>query len=282
MLAELPSDETTTAIRAELYAALGDLYYFEDHLQAAASYYQNALRLFQQIDAKLGQANTLKSLGDLAMRVDDLTSAAQHFQNALSLFQQIDAKLGQANTRAGLGDLYDRLDQPDEAIQQYDLALETFREIRDRYSIARTILLSVGPFLTRRGQVEAAFENYALGLLVTLDMDSQFFIAFQEVVVQRSQELAQSQPEQAAAGCAALLSELKQAQAEAGPSSNDQEQALLGLAALLFQAIQMAALAAGQSGPERQARLAQAQQLAQQVDAATEGAFGLAAWVEGM
>jgi tetratricopeptide (TPR) repeat protein len=216
------------------------------------------------------------------MRIADLAAAAQHYQQALTLFQQIDAKLGQANTLIGLGDLHDRLGRPDEALKSYQAGLNIFEVIQDRYSIARTILLSLGPFLIRQGQIETAFRAYATGLRVTLEMDPQFFIAFQRQVIEIAQELAPVHPDQAAAGCAALLAELQPALEEARQKQDEQLEILLGLTTAVFQVIGLASLAAEQSGSEQAETLAQARQLAGQVDQATGEAFELVAWLETM
>jgi tetratricopeptide (TPR) repeat protein len=249
-------------------------------LRQAAERYEAALKLFTQIDAKLGQANTQKSLGDLAMRVADLRQAAERYEAALKLFTQIDAKLGQANTLVGLGDLQDRQDKPEQAMQSYQMALGIYTQMSDRYSIARTILLSMGPFLTRRSQIEAAFQAYAQGLLVTLEMDAQFFWSFQNGVFQVAKEMVRTQPGQAAAGCAALLDELRPTLEQAGQSGDEQSEQLLRLTAAIFQVAGLAALAAGQSGPEQAETLVQAQELAGRVDTATGSAFNLAAWLQ--
>ncbi|MEW5956131.1 MAG: tetratricopeptide repeat protein [Chloroflexota bacterium] len=264
-------------LTARICASLRNFYIMADLLRdEAIGHYRRALAASVRLQDRDGQANTLKSLGDLDMRVDQLEAARHRYSEALALFKAIDDKLGQANTLVSWGDLQDKLGQPEEALKHYQAGLVIFEQIGDRYSMARTILLSVGPFFIRRGQAEAAFQAYAGGLLVTLEMDFQFFWAFLNGVVQEAQKLVPPQPAQAAAGCAALLAELQKAEAEV---TAEEIRDLLGLTGAIFQVIGLAGLAVGQTGPERANRLAQAQDLARQVDGVTGGAFGLVAWV---
>src|SRR5205823_498948 len=62
-------------------------------LKGAATYYQQALEEFRQIDARLGAANCLQGLADMALRTDDLKGAATYYQQALDEYRQIDERL---------------------------------------------------------------------------------------------------------------------------------------------------------------------------------------------
>lgn len=85
-----------------------------------------------------GQASCIRRLGDLAMRTDDLSAADQHFQAALKLFTQIDAKLGQANTLVSQAAVLDARGDLDAVQRNFSTALQVFGGMGDVYSQALT------------------------------------------------------------------------------------------------------------------------------------------------
>ena len=52
-----------------------------------------------------GEANTLLALGNLKMRRQDLDGALPDYRNALKIYRDIDEKLGEANALRAIEDL---------------------------------------------------------------------------------------------------------------------------------------------------------------------------------
>ena len=90
---------------AVVMRSLGDLKLRTDDLAGARQAYEQALPIFRQIEARLGEADTLKALGDLKMRTDDLAGARQAYEQALPIYRQIEARLGEANVLQSMGQL---------------------------------------------------------------------------------------------------------------------------------------------------------------------------------
>jgi tetratricopeptide (TPR) repeat protein len=241
---------------------------------------QRALASATRLQDRAGQANTLQSLGDLAMRVADLTQAAERYQAALKLFTQIDAKLGQANTLLRQADVFDAQGHLDQALKNFELALALYQSFNDTYSLA-VGLGSLGELWLRNNQPEAGYRAWAQRLLLIIALDPILFSQMSVRTVNLAKNHAHAQPDQAANGCAVLLTELQSSLEQAKQAGDEQTGQLLGLTIAIFQVIGLKTLAAGQTGPEQAETLGEAQSLAQQVDAASNNTFNLAAWVRG-
>jgi tetratricopeptide (TPR) repeat protein len=92
--------------------------------------YAKAQQLFEQVGAKLGQANVLKAIGDVQYFRKEIEAALASYAKAQQLFEQVGAKLGQANVYLALGRL--KNDAAD-----FEMAIQLYEQIRDGYSIAR-------------------------------------------------------------------------------------------------------------------------------------------------
>ena len=82
-----------------------------------------------------GAANTLKALGDLKMRRYDLDGALKDYQNALGIYQKIDANLGAANTLQSLGNLRSAEGKADESLELLLSSLKIHIRIEDMLGV---------------------------------------------------------------------------------------------------------------------------------------------------
>ncbi|QDV45129.1 NB-ARC domain protein [Stieleria neptunia] len=151
------------AALASIYRVLGDLQVRTGRLTEAEQSYAAALPIYQQIEDRLGEANTLRALGDLQVRTDRLTEAEQSYAAALPIYQQIEARLGEANTLRALGDLQVRTDRLTEAEQSYAAALPIYQQIEDRLGEANT-QLALGDLQVRTDRLTEAEQSYAAAL----------------------------------------------------------------------------------------------------------------------
>jgi tetratricopeptide (TPR) repeat protein len=102
--------------------------------------YETALKIYQHIDDKLGEAHTFTRLGDLIMWLGDLEEARSKYETALKIYQHIDEKLGEANTLWKLGDLAVQSGDLEEARPTYETALKIYQHIDDKLGEAHTLL----------------------------------------------------------------------------------------------------------------------------------------------
>ncbi len=93
-------------LQANVLQAIGDVQQFRDDRDAALVSYEEALRLFRSVGAKLGEANARMSLGDFHLAQNQWAEAIQHYEYALPVYRAIGAKLSQANTLIDIGKAY--------------------------------------------------------------------------------------------------------------------------------------------------------------------------------
>ena len=130
--------------------AIGDVQQFRDDRDGALGSYQQALALFREIGAKLGEANVLKAIGDVQQFRKDTNGALGSYQQALALFREIGDRLGEANVLAALSRFMIDSDPPQsQALLQQALTLR--EAIDDAYSMGAD-LGNYGIALLQRGR----------------------------------------------------------------------------------------------------------------------------------
>jgi tetratricopeptide (TPR) repeat protein len=143
----------------------------ENELEEARRRYEAALPLYDRIEARVGQANTLKGLGDLALRENELKEARRQYEAALALFETIEARLGKANTLHSLGDLAHQEGDHEEAVGFYVRSIQLAEAIQDGYTRA-SAQNSMIPALMALGKHKEALATAldALGYFVKVDL----------------------------------------------------------------------------------------------------------------
>ncbi|MCM8662917.1 tetratricopeptide repeat protein, partial [Accumulibacter sp.] len=157
---------------ANTLQALGDLKMRTDDLAGARQAYEQALPIYRQIEDRLGEANTLQALGDLKMRTNDLAGARQAYEQALPIFRQIEARLGEANTLRALGDLKMRTNDLAGARQAYEQALPIYRQIEARLGEANT-LQALGDLKMRTDDLAGARQAYEQALPIFRQIEAR-------------------------------------------------------------------------------------------------------------
>jgi len=130
----LPANEANRAFH------LGRVQQLRDQYDDALASYADALRLFQQVDDRLGEANVRKAIGDVHQFRKQLDDALASYADALRLFQQVGSRLGEANVRKAIGDVHQFRKQLDDALASYADALRLFQQVGDRLGEANCFL----------------------------------------------------------------------------------------------------------------------------------------------
>ncbi|MBI5704182.1 MAG: tetratricopeptide repeat protein [Chloroflexi bacterium] len=148
---------------ANVLQAIGDVQQFRDERDAALESYQKALGLFREIGDRLGEANVLKAIGDVQQFRDERDAALESYQKALGLYSEIGAKLGEANVLQAIGDVQQFRKQVDAALESYQKARGLYSEIGAKLGEAN-VLKAIGDVQQFRKQVDAALESYLKAL----------------------------------------------------------------------------------------------------------------------
>jgi tetratricopeptide (TPR) repeat protein len=152
-------------LKANVLQAIGDVQQFRDERDAALESYNQALMLFRQVGAKLGEANVLQSIGDVQQFRKDNDAALESYNQALMLFRQVGAKLGEANVRKAIGNVQQYRDERDAALESYSQALMLFRQVGDKLGEAN-VRKAIGDVQQFRDERDAALESYNQALML--------------------------------------------------------------------------------------------------------------------
>ncbi|MBY0506784.1 MAG: tetratricopeptide repeat protein, partial [Bryobacteraceae bacterium] len=156
---ESPDPQAAADARMKLAQGLS----FGGQQDRAKSLYQQALTLYQQIGARLGEANCRKALGDVALMQARYADAFDLYQQALPLYQQIGDRLGEANCRKALGDVAGMQDRYADAFDLYQQALPLYQQIGDRLGEANC-RKSLGDVARMQARYADAFDLYQQAL----------------------------------------------------------------------------------------------------------------------
>lgn len=99
------SESDEHSLKISLSDNLLKLYNYSDWIDEGLTFGERILIQFQEIGAKLGEANTWKALGDLRVRRAKLQEAEENYLHCLEMYKEIGAKLGEANAMTGLARL---------------------------------------------------------------------------------------------------------------------------------------------------------------------------------
>jgi len=155
----LKIDFDDNQLKANVRKAIGDVQQFRDDRDAALESYNEALKLFQKVGAKLGEANVLQAIGDVQQFRKETDAALESYNEALKLFQKVGAKLGEANVYLSLGGAKRENKDFSGARIDFENALETYQRIGDQYSQARA-LYRLGDCLSDEEKYQDATVQY--------------------------------------------------------------------------------------------------------------------------
>jgi tetratricopeptide (TPR) repeat protein len=110
-----------------------------------------------------------KALGDLQVRTARLADAEASYAAALALYRQVEARLGEANTLQALGRFFSASGADDQAEAAFAAALADFEANGDRYSAAVTLTYRGQHRLARRQDSGPLDWRNALDLAATVD-----------------------------------------------------------------------------------------------------------------
>lgn len=144
---------------AGVYNNLGNVLARNGRPDDAVRAWEQALRVFDEIDNGLGAAITLSNLGGAAVAKGNLALARDQFQQALERFRGLDSGQHVARTTFDLGQVAERQGRLAEAADLFQQALDAQREVTvDRALYAAAALARVRLAM---GQIEAAREVLA-------------------------------------------------------------------------------------------------------------------------
>ena len=129
-------------LEANCIKALGDVHISLAEYNEARTRYEQALPLFREIGARLGEANCITALGDVHRMLDEYNEARTRYEQAIKIYEQIGAQLGYMNALTGLADLDRHAEEWSSAKTKYleILAFELANGLRMNAAISYRLL----------------------------------------------------------------------------------------------------------------------------------------------
>jgi hypothetical protein len=131
--ASVKLDVSDNGLKANVRKAIGDVQQFRKENDAALASYAEALKLFRQVGAKLGEANTLQSMGKLevlnAKDQESYSKGMETLQLAMKLYEEVQDKVGQINILMFLARIMAGTDQKAKAREIAQTALKMLIEV---------------------------------------------------------------------------------------------------------------------------------------------------------
>lgn len=125
---------------ARITSHLGNIAAARNESAVALDHFQQALRLYQQLDDTLRQADMLNNLGYQLLDSGRYAEAQFHLEQALRLFREIDSRPGQSMASHSLGAIADALGDFPKARAYYDQALRLSLDSGERGGELETLI----------------------------------------------------------------------------------------------------------------------------------------------
>lgn len=172
-----------------LLVHLGYAYDALGQWQTALDYYQRALRIWEEIGNRAGQANTLNNIGMVYNALGQQQMALDYYQQALPIQEEVGDRAGQAATLSNIGTVYNALGQVQTALEYYQRVLPIWEEVGDRAGQATT-LNNIGAVYNALGQRQTALDYYLGALTIheeVGDCDGEAVTRYNMATIYRAQ-----------------------------------------------------------------------------------------------
>jgi tetratricopeptide (TPR) repeat protein len=163
-IAQQPVSTELDATRAEAKKALDEgvrLYIQGDKasLEQAIVKWKEAVKLYQQVGDRGGEAVTLPGIGRVYSNLGEQQQALKYYNQALPLLRAVGDRGGEAATLNNIGKVYADLGEQQQALKYYNQAFPLRRAVGDRGGEAAT-LNNIGKVYADLGEQQQALKYY--------------------------------------------------------------------------------------------------------------------------
>ena len=142
----------------------------------AFQYWEQALRIYEEIGERSGVAKSLHNLGVAYRSLGEYNKAIDYYQQSLAIKKEIGDRSGVASSLSGLGIAYHSLGEYNKAIDYYHQSLAIDREIGDRSGVASS-LIGLGIAYRSLGEYNKAIDYYQESLTIFEEIGNRSGIA---------------------------------------------------------------------------------------------------------
>lgn len=144
---------------------LGNIYNFQGDIKKSLNYLEKALLLFREVENKEFEGGTLMLIASANDYIGEEQKAIDYFTEALNINRQSKNKISEAAILLKLSAIYSRLEQYEKSIEYSSKALILFRELENKEAEAG-ILKGIADDYSSLGEGELALKYYENALLL--------------------------------------------------------------------------------------------------------------------
>ncbi|MFN6452031.1 MAG: CHAT domain-containing protein [Nostoc sp. EfeVER01] len=144
---------------ANILFGIGKVYSDLGEKQEALKYYNQALPIFRAVENREMEATTLNNIGGVYSDLGEKQEALKYYNQALPIYRAVEDKGGEANTLNNIGSVYSNLGEKQEALKYYNQALPIRRAVEDKGGEATT-LSNIGSVYDSLGEKQEALKYY--------------------------------------------------------------------------------------------------------------------------
>jgi tetratricopeptide (TPR) repeat protein len=144
---------------------MGGIYHSQGHVAKALEFYQESLKIQEEVGDKKGVATTFNNIGFIYYSQSDINKALEYYHKSLKMLEELGDKNGIAHLLNNIGAIYDARSNAAKALEYYNRSVKIREEIGDKKGIAST-LGNIGYIYESRGDINKALECFSRSLKI--------------------------------------------------------------------------------------------------------------------
>jgi tetratricopeptide (TPR) repeat protein len=153
---------------SKAYNNIGIVYKSQGKLAKALEYFNNALRIQRQTGEQI-VAVTLTNIGAIHFELKHYKQAFDYYTQAENSFKKIDNKRGNALLQSYLGDYYAMQENPTKALEYYNRSLGLYDELQNKFGAA-LVYYNIGILHSKQKNFAVALPNAAKSLALAREI----------------------------------------------------------------------------------------------------------------
>jgi CHAT domain-containing protein/Tfp pilus assembly protein PilF len=151
--------------------------YRRSQFREAAQSWEQALKLYQEIEDRAGIANSLNNLGIVSRRLGNYEQAIDYYQRSLAIAEEIGDRAGIASSLNNLGVVSKNLGEYEEAMDYHQRSLAIREEIGDRAGVYRS-LNNLGLVSQNLGNYKEARDYFQRALAINEEIGDRAGVSY--------------------------------------------------------------------------------------------------------
>jgi signal transduction histidine kinase len=160
--------------QANLLSSIGFIYDFQAQNELALAYHQKSIDLFRDVDDQQGLATELTNIGITYRNMGNYGEAMESLLESLSVFRAINDSTNVVETLLAMGFVYLFVERWDDALKVQQQALEIYRNLNDSLGIAR-IYNDMGAANMAAGNYRQALQQHKEALKIRLKSNEYYY-----------------------------------------------------------------------------------------------------------